>query len=172
MSAQWVGSLASGWCPGALSLQPTHPLLPSSSPSPLSSACTLPIPTLCFREPPGCSPGVPPLFWGALLGHSRPGGLCLPCPQADQSGILHEIHQPRHEPEEDPLQKAERRLRCEDQCGDQVGTTSGVPASPALQGPHSMSVTPAITLHFISHSGHSDGQKWPAEGCSLPHTML
>lgn len=83
-----------------------------------------------------------PLCFGGIPRALTPWGTCT-CltPQPDQSGIFHEIHQPRYEPEEDPVQKADRCLRCEDQRGDQVGAASGlpvlasVPLVPANLGP-------------------------------------
>lgn len=80
VSAQWVGSPASGWCPGALSLpQPTHPLLPSSSPSPL--LCLHPShshPVSASGSPPGAVLGCPLCFGGHSLGtHAQGGCACL-----------------------------------------------------------------------------------------------
>lgn len=112
MSAQWVGLwlLSPGCC-----LTP----VPSARPIPPYTAGTLPTPTLqVFRGALGGGRG--PTGRGPLHsgGTHAPGDLCLPYPQPDQSGILHEVHQPRYEPKEDPVQKADWSLRREDQRGD------------------------------------------------------
>ena len=39
---------------------------------------------------------------------------------SDQSGVLHEVHQPRLEPEENALQEAERGVWSQNQRGDKV----------------------------------------------------
>lgn len=147
-SAPWVGSPGPGGlgrgrsCPS-----PPSPALPPSSAFPLHP-----------------SPPPPQVFQGALEGRGGPcvqsgGALCwrgapqalmlwgmVPAsPPPDQSGILHEVHQPRHEPEEDPVQEADRRLRREDQCRDQVGAAPGLPASPTLQAPRQSPSRSAVT---------------------------
>lgn len=120
-------------------------------------------PLLCLPSAPFPSPP-PQVFQGALEGRGGPcvqsgGALCwrgapqalmlwgmVPAsPPPDQSGILHEVHQPRHEPEEDPVQEADRRLRREDQCRDQVGAAPGLPASPTLQAPRQSPSRSAVT---------------------------
>uniref|UniRef100_A0A8D1ICT2 ABR activator of RhoGEF and GTPase n=2 Tax=Sus scrofa TaxID=9823 RepID=A0A8D1ICT2_PIG len=136
-SAPWVGSPG----PGRLGRGRSCPSPPAQAP-----------PSSAFPLHP--SPPPPPqVFQGALEGRGGPcvqsgGALCwrgapqalmlwgmVPAsPPPDQSGILHEVHQPRHEPEEDPVQEADRRLRREDQCRDQAGALQGALHRPAVCG--------------------------------------
>lgn len=142
MSAQWVGSPALAGvlrvlsCPSAqsLSLLLLHPSLAH--------------PTVC-QEPWVQEVGLVYSPGEGSLGPGHSSGTHgLPHPRADQSGILHEVHQPRHEPEEDAVQKADRRLWCEDQRGDEVGAASGVSAASVPRVPASL---PALAWPLSSH---------------------
>lgn len=74
-----------------------------------------------------------------------PASFVCSCP--DQSGVLHEVHQPGPQPEEDAVQEAERSVWSQNQRGDKVRAQSRPP-------PSSDDVTHSCCGEINATSGH------------------